>query len=98
MTAGATAPRRSIPELPAGMLVVLGALSAFGPLSTDMYLPGLPSMALDLGVRPSVAQLTLSACLIGLAFGQIIAGPISDARGRKRPLLLGLAAYVVASV
>ena len=80
------------------MLVVLGALSAFGPLSTDMYLPGLPSMARDLGVRPSVAQLTLSACLIGLAVGQIIAGPISDARGRRRPLLLGLVAYAVASV
>ncbi len=98
MSASATASRRSIPGLPTGMLVVLGALSAFGPLSTDMYLPGLPSMARDLGVRPSVAQLTLSASLIGLAVGQIIAGPISDAHGRRRPLLLGLAAYAVASV
>ncbi len=96
-SANAPAPRHSIPGLSARMLVVLGALSAFGPLSTDMYLPGLPSMARDLGVRPSVAQLTLSACLIGLAFGQIIAGPISDARGRKRPLLVGLGAYVLAS-
>jgi MFS transporter, DHA1 family, multidrug resistance protein len=80
------------------MLVVLGALSAFGPLSTDMYLPGLPSMARDLGARPSVAQLTLSACLIGLALGQLMAGPISDALGRRRPLLIGLGAYIVASV
>jgi len=98
MAASATIPRRSIPELPTGMLVVLGALSAFGPLSTDMYLPGLPSMARDLGIRPSGVQLTLSASLIGLAVGQIVTGPISDARGRKRPLLLGLGAYVVASV
>ena len=80
------------------MLVVLGALSAFGPLLTDMYLPGLLSMARDLGTGPSVTQLTLSACLIGLAIGQIIAGPISDARGRRRPLLIGLGAYVIASV
>jgi DHA1 family bicyclomycin/chloramphenicol resistance-like MFS transporter len=80
------------------MLVVLGGLSAFGPLSTDMYLPGLPSMAADLGVRPSVAQLTLSACLIGLAVGQLLAGPISDALGRRRPLLFGLVSYIVASV
>ena len=63
-----------------------------------MYLPGLPSMAHDLGVHPSAAQLTLSASLIGLAVGQIVAGPISDARGRRRPLLVGLAAYIVASI
>jgi DHA1 family bicyclomycin/chloramphenicol resistance-like MFS transporter len=79
------------------MLVVLGALSAFGPLSTDMYLPGLPAMARDLGASPSAAQLTMSGCLIGLALGQLIAGPLSDARGRRRPLLLGLLAYLAAS-
>jgi DHA1 family bicyclomycin/chloramphenicol resistance-like MFS transporter len=80
------------------MLMVLGALSAFGPLSTDMYLPGLPAVARDLGAAPSAAQLTLSLSLIGLAVGQLFAGPISDALGRRRPLLLGLAAYVVSSV
>jgi DHA1 family bicyclomycin/chloramphenicol resistance-like MFS transporter len=80
------------------MLVILGALSAFGPLSTDMYLPGLPAMARDLALKPSVAQLTLSACFIGLAVGQMIAGPISDAIGRRRPLLVGLVAYTLASV
>ncbi|MDO8210583.1 multidrug effflux MFS transporter [Conexibacter sp. CPCC 206217] len=79
------------------LVVVLGALSAFGPLSLDMYLPGLPDLARDLGTSPSVAQLTLTACLIGLATGQLLAGPVSDARGRRRPLLIGLALYALAS-
>jgi MFS transporter, DHA1 family, multidrug resistance protein len=95
--ASATERRRLPPGLTPRLLVILGALSAFGPLSTDMYLPGLPSLARDLHVRPSVAQLTLSASLIGLAVGQVIAGPISDALGRRRPLLSGLVAYVVTS-
>ncbi len=76
---------------------VLGALSAFGPLSIDMYLPALPSITRDLGSTPSVAQLTLSLSLIGLAAGQVLAGPISDALGRRRPILVGLGAYVIAS-
>jgi DHA1 family bicyclomycin/chloramphenicol resistance-like MFS transporter len=78
-------------------MCVLGALSAFGPLSIDMYLPALPSMAHDLGATPSVAQLTLSLALVGLGAGQLFAGPISDALGRRRPLLFGLCAYIVAS-
>ena len=77
---------------------MLGALSAFGPLSTDMYLPGLPAMARDLHAGPSLAQLTISVCLIGLAAGQLTAGPLSDALGRRRPLLIGLAAYALASL
>ena len=80
------------------LIVVLGALSAFGPLSIDMYLPGLPSMTADLSAPASAAQLTVTACLIGLGVGQLFAGPISDARGRRPVLLVGLAAYVVASL
>jgi DHA1 family bicyclomycin/chloramphenicol resistance-like MFS transporter len=76
---------------------LLGALTAFGPLSIDMYLPALPEMADDLGAAPSLVQLTLTACLLGLAAGQLVGGPVSDARGRRRPLMAGLAAYVVAS-
>jgi DHA1 family bicyclomycin/chloramphenicol resistance-like MFS transporter len=76
---------------------VLGALSAFGPLSIDMYLPALPEMADDLGAAPSLVQLTLTACLLGLAAGQLLGGPISDARGRRGPLIAGLCLYVVAS-
>ncbi|MBF9068533.1 multidrug effflux MFS transporter [Streptacidiphilus fuscans] len=80
------------------LLLILGALSAFGPLSLDMYLPGLPQLAADFRVSDSAVQLTLTSCLIGLALGQLIAGPIADSWGRRRPLLIGLAAYAAASV
>jgi DHA1 family bicyclomycin/chloramphenicol resistance-like MFS transporter len=77
---------------------VLGALSAFGPLTTDLYLPGLPEVGDELGVAPSQVQVTLTACLVGLAVGQAIAGPLSDSFGRRRPLLVGLALFVLASL
>ena len=90
---------RSPRLLPHGRLVVLlGALSAFGPLSMDMYLPGLPSMAGDLSAPAWAAQLTITTSMLGLAAGQLVAGPISDARGRRRPLLIGLAAYMATSL
>jgi DHA1 family bicyclomycin/chloramphenicol resistance-like MFS transporter len=80
------------------LVLLLGALSAFGPLSMDMYLPGLPSMARDLSAPAWAAQLTITTSMLGLAGGQLVAGPISDARGRRGPLLTGLAAYVAASL
>ncbi len=79
------------------LVLILGSLSAFGPLSIDMYLPALPAMARGLHASTSAAQLTLTGCLIGLAAGQLLAGPVSDARGRRMPLLAGVAAYAVAS-
>jgi DHA1 family bicyclomycin/chloramphenicol resistance-like MFS transporter len=79
------------------MLVVLGSLSAFAPLATDMYLPELPAMARGLHASSSAAQLTLSSCLVGLAIGQLLARPVSDAFGRRRPLLAGLACFALAS-
>jgi DHA1 family bicyclomycin/chloramphenicol resistance-like MFS transporter len=79
-------------------VLVLGALSAFGPLSLDMYLPAFPALAADLGSSASQVQLTITTCLVGLAVGQLIAGPLSDRFGRKRPLLIGVAAYALASV
>ncbi len=79
-------------------IVVLGLLSTFGPLSLDLYLPSLPSLADDLQASTSAAQLSITACLIGLAVGQLVAGPLSDRFGRRRPLIIGLAAYVVASL
>lgn len=77
---------------------ILGALSAFGPLSIDMYLPALPSLAKDLHTSASLTQLSLTACLLGLSFGQLLAGSQSDVRGRRFPLLVGLAGYTVSSL
>ena len=79
-------------------IVVLGLLSTFGPLSLDLYLPALPELADDLASTPSAAQLTITACLVGLALGQLVAGPLSDRFGRRRPLLVGLVAYLLASL
>jgi len=63
-----------------------------------MYLPGLPKLASDLGTSVSVAQLSLTACMLGLALGQLLAGPISDVKGRRGPLLIGLAVFAIASL
>jgi MFS transporter, DHA1 family, multidrug resistance protein len=79
-------------------LLILGGLSAMGPLSTDMYLPALPALSADLGATMAQTQATLSAGILGLALGQVIAGPSSDALGRRRPLLIGLAAFALASL
>ena len=84
-------------RLPVVFVVVLGALSGFAPLSIDMYLPGLPSLQRHFASSASAAQLTLTACLLGLAFAQVAIGPISDRIGRRRPLLIGVALYVVVS-
>ncbi|MEO6795407.1 MAG: multidrug effflux MFS transporter [Candidatus Dormibacter sp.] len=82
----------------ARLFVLLGGLTAFGPLSIDMYLPALPAISRDLVASESLIQLTLTACLIGLALGQLLAGPMSDTLGRRRPLLVGVAIYVLASL
>lgn len=83
---------------PRRTIVVLGLLSTFGPLSLDLYLPSLPELATDLQTSTSSAQLTITACLLGLAVGQLIAGPLSDQFGRRRPLLIGLICYLLASL
>ena len=83
---------------PARTVVVLGLLSTFGPLSLDLYLPALPQLADDLNASASAAQLSITACLVGLAFGQLIAGPLSDRLGRRRPLIVCLVAFLLASV
>jgi DHA1 family bicyclomycin/chloramphenicol resistance-like MFS transporter len=83
---------------PAYMVVVLGLLTMFGPLSLDLYLPALPQLADDLATSASAAQLSITACLVGLALGQLVAGPLSDRLGRRRPLIVGLLAYLLASI
>jgi DHA1 family bicyclomycin/chloramphenicol resistance-like MFS transporter len=80
------------------MTVVLGALLALGPLTIDMYLPALPRIAEDLSVTSSVAQLTLTGTLAGLAIGQLVIGPLSDSLGRRRPLMAGIVVHMVASL
>lgn len=70
------------------LTVLLGGFTAFGPLSMDLYLPAFPELAADLGASQAAVQLTLTADVIGLVVGQLILGPLSDARGR-RTLLIG---------
>lgn len=85
---------------PMGLLritLVLGALEAFGPLSMDLYLPQLPQLARTLDTSDALAQATMSVCMIGLGLGQLIAGPLSDRFGRKRPLVIGVILFAVLS-
>ncbi|WP_269073873.1 multidrug effflux MFS transporter [Agrilactobacillus fermenti] len=77
--------------------ILLGTLSAFGPLSMDMYLPALPDLQRSLHTSQSLAQLSITTCLLGLAIGQIFVGPISDHYGRRKPLLIGVTLFALTS-
>lgn len=79
-------------------VLILGGLGALGPLANDMYVPSLPALGHDLVAAASQTQMTLSAFILGLALGQVVAGPISDALGRRRPLLIGVAAFALTSL
>ncbi|MFJ1867020.1 multidrug effflux MFS transporter [Streptomyces sp. NPDC088097] len=83
-----------------GLLVTfaLGGLTALPPLSMDMYLPALPQVTDALHSPAATVQLTLTACLAGMALGQLVIGPMSDKWGRRRPLLGGMVVYVLATV
>ena len=99
----ATAPTREPRASPTGrryvqLVLVLGALIALGPLTIDMYLPAFPRIGDDLGASDSAVQLTLTGMLLGLAVGQLVIGPLSDAFGRRRPLVVGIATHAVASL
>ena len=89
-------PERRTREL--APLVPLALVVGVAPLATDMYIPGLPELAADLHASAAVAQLTLTAFLVAFAVGQLVIGPLSDAIGRRRLVLLGTAAFAVASV
>lgn len=96
----AAAPPRATPALRrTGFLVtlVLGGLTATPPLAMDMYLPALPAVTHSYGASAATIQLTLTACLAGMALGQLVVGPMSDKWGRRRPLLTGLVLYVLAT-
>ncbi|WP_186319213.1 multidrug effflux MFS transporter [Streptomyces sp. SAJ15] len=77
--------------------LVLGGLTALPPLSMDMYLPALPEVTDALHSPAATVQLTLTACLAGMALGQLVVGPMSDKWGRRRPLLIGMVIYVLAT-
>lgn len=80
------------------IVLVLGFLTALGPLTIDMYLPSLPTITTDLHATAAAVQLTLTGTLVGLAFGQLLVGPLADAIGRRIPLLSGIAVHVLASI
>ncbi|MEU5316051.1 multidrug effflux MFS transporter [Streptomyces sp. NPDC021056] len=77
--------------------LTLGGLTATPPLAMDMYLPSLPEVTNSLHASAATVQLTLTACLLGMALGQLVVGPMSDRWGRRRPLLVGLVVYVLAT-
>ncbi|MDY6999487.1 MAG: multidrug effflux MFS transporter [Actinomycetota bacterium] len=90
--------REATPRITLGLLATLALLSAVAPFSTDLYLPGFPQMVADLRTSPATVQLTLTACLLGLAVGPLVFGPLSDRIGRVRPLVAGSAICVLASL
>lgn len=79
------------------LALVLGALEGFGPLSMDVYMPQLPQLAASLDTTDALAQATMSVCMIGLGLGQLIAGPLSDRHGRRRPLVVSIIAFTLLS-
>lgn len=100
MTDTALAAETTVASAPskARFVLILGALSGLAPLSIDMYLAAFPAMATEFHASAAGVQLSLTACTIGLAIGQLVIGPLSDAFGRRLPLLAGLAVFTVASV
>ncbi len=79
-------------------IIILGALTALGPFTIDLYLPAFPTLETEFGVMPSVIQLTLTGTMIGFGFGQLVVGPWSDRVGRRLPLMLATAVHILACV
>jgi len=93
-----TATPEAPPKTPWGLVVLLGSLSAMGPLAIDMYLPSLPAIGADLRATASQTQGTVAAFLTGMAVGQFLYGPASDRFGRRPPILVGIWIFVIASL
>jgi DHA1 family bicyclomycin/chloramphenicol resistance-like MFS transporter len=99
MSSSASSPAESAPASRSRFLIfVLGVLTAFAPISIDMYLPSLPSIGLSLHSDASQVQLTLATFMFGMGAGQLIYGPLSDRYGRRKPLLWGIAIYTLSSL
>ncbi|MGG4483067.1 multidrug effflux MFS transporter [Paenibacillus sp. CC-CFT742] len=82
----------------AGLALLLGLFSTLGPFTIDMYLPAFPEIAATFNTNASLVQFSLTACLLGLGAGQLVMGPLSDAYGRRTPLLIAMAAYIICSL
>ncbi len=80
------------------LILILGTLTALGPFSIDMYLPGFPAIAQDLKTTVARVSLSLSSFFIGISAGQLLYGPLLDRFGRKKPLYVGLVVYILASI
>jgi MFS transporter, DHA1 family, multidrug resistance protein len=80
------------------LLLLLGTMLVIGPATIDMYLPALPRITAEFGATEAAVQLTLAGTMVGMALGQLVIGPLSDSLGRRRPLLIGVSAHVIASL
>lgn len=80
------------------LVLLLGVLTAIGPLTVDTYLPALPALSKELHASDASAQLTMTGLMFGLGLGQLIIGPLSDSVGRRRPLIIGLLAHALMSL
>eukprot|EP01036_Dinobryon_divergens_P014158 gene14158-19119_t len=98
MGAVTSANTSSSPPTPWGLVILLGSLTATGPLAIDMYLSTLPAIGKSLGASPASVQATVSAFLAGMAIGQLVYGPWSDRIGRRVPMMLGVVIFIAASV
>src|SRR3954447_12411756 len=93
-----THPPRRPARLTSGLVATVIFLTAIAPLATDMYVPAFPRVAGDLSATATQVQLTLTTFFVGMALGQLIGGPVSDQRGRRRPLLAAIVLMSVASI
>ncbi|WP_172956020.1 multidrug effflux MFS transporter [Rhodoluna limnophila] len=87
-----------MPAIKKRQAATMGLISALGPFQFDMYLPALPALILYFSTTETMVQLTITASLLGMAFGQVLVGPITDALGRRRPLIIALSVFIVASL
>src|SRR3954466_5118796 len=96
--AGGSDPERRQARITSGLVATVIFLTAIAPLATDMYVPAFPAVAGDLQATATQVQLTLTTFFVGMALGQLVGGPVSDQRGRRRLLIAAVAVMTLASV